>query len=128
MVHQVPLLPANRPHLRIAVSESMQAPAPAGVAVSCNADAIALKEVANTTLKYLEVVDNGNNSIAPGTIGYFSGSNTVTVTHMFARNAGCVYFIPIGNNQIGQLLLFLVHRDEWSGYMPPTIQFVFWNE
>jgi hypothetical protein len=58
-----------------------------------------LNGVANTTFKYLEVVDNGNNSIAPGTIGYFSGSNTVTVTHMFARNAGCVYFIPIGNNQ-----------------------------
>jgi hypothetical protein len=66
---------------------------------ACNADAIALNGVNNITLNYLEVADNGNNSIAPGTIGYFSGSNTVTVKHMFGRNAGCVYFIPVGNNQ-----------------------------
>jgi hypothetical protein len=70
-----------------------------GNSTACNADAIALNGIANTTFNYLEVVDNGNNSIAPATIGYFSGANTVTVTHMFARNAGCVYFIPIGNNQ-----------------------------
>ena len=97
--------PSNPP---TAESESTLLSAAGSGSSACNADAIALNGVNHITLNYLEVADNGNNSIAPGTIGYFSGSNTVTVTHMFGRNAGCVFFIPIGDNQTVSFSYFWV--------------------
>jgi hypothetical protein len=79
-------------------------------ASACNADAISMTALAAQTLtfKYLEVVDNGNNSIAPGTIGFFRGSGGQTFTHLYGRNAGCVFFIPVGNFQTVSFSYFWV--------------------
>jgi len=72
--------------------------------------------VTHFTMEYLEGVGNGINNSERGFFGFYGGGNATNAyfsgSHLFGRNAGCVYFVWTSNNwSVTESYFWLTNTD-----------------